>query len=203
MVGGRTRDRPGAISPAGVSFRDGRLVEGDMRPLVLLPVLAALLMLLPAGAASGATISPPGNSGITQYTEVVPTAGGGKPSRNSRSGKVSPLSKRQRLALGRAGADGRQLASVVAGTSPDGQRARRLPVVQVKPTASKDKHKSVLATALADSGGGTGDGGLGIPLLAPMLGAALLVGVFALGRRRGLAGRGEGADGPADGEPEA
>ena len=44
--------------------------------LALLIVLAAS----PAALARLKTIAPPGNSGVNQYVEVVPTAGGGRPS---------------------------------------------------------------------------------------------------------------------------
>jgi hypothetical protein len=49
------------------------------RPRAILVVLALALGIVPAAAARNRTIAPPGNSGIGQYVESIPTAGGGQP----------------------------------------------------------------------------------------------------------------------------
>jgi hypothetical protein len=44
-------------------------------------IALVVLLAVPASAeASGRTLAPPGNSGVGQYVEVVPTVGGGRPS---------------------------------------------------------------------------------------------------------------------------
>jgi hypothetical protein len=168
-----------------------------MRLLASAVVVAALASPIVApAAAKTSTVSPPGNSGLTQYLEVVPTASGNKPSKNVKKEK-SPLSGRQQQRLAEAGSDGRALLKVVSGTSPQHpskpKRARKAPAKTTVTTATQTptqttpagKRKGVLATAFVTSDGGNGDGGLGIPLVVPMLVVAALAGGFALGRRRG------------------
>jgi hypothetical protein len=157
-----------------------------MRRFLLTATLLALVA-APGVATAATTNSPPGNSGLSQYLEVVPTAGGGKPSRNAGAGKPN-LPARQTGTLTRQGADGQQLLRVVAGTSPDAPKhkakhAKRKPVTPKRVTATRDREHGALATAFTGGGGGRGDGGLGVPLLVPMLIAAGLVGAFAVGRR--------------------
>lgn len=161
----------------------------------------AITVLAAPGAASAAskapTVSPPGNSGLTQYLEVVPTASGGKPSKNVKNDKT-PLSTSQQQRLQRAGSDGQTLLKVVSGTSPEAttptkpkakhrhKPKKKATTTTTLPTTTTSSHKKgVLATAFGTGGGGSGDGGLGIPLAIPMLVAAALAGGFALGRRRG------------------
>jgi hypothetical protein len=172
-----------------------------MRLIATAAAVAALVTPAAASAASRPpTNSPPGNSGLTQYLEVVPTDSGAKPSKSVRKDRT-PLSSRQQQRLQRAGADGKALLGVVAGTSPAPVAAKRpaakrkagkrkhaaatttMPAPTTKPSSAKQR--GVLATAFVTGGGGSGDGGLGIPLAIPMLVAAALAGGFALGRRRG------------------
>jgi hypothetical protein len=179
-----------------------------MRLLASAVAIAALASPIVApAAAKTSTVSPPGNSGLTQYLEVVPTASGNKPSKNVKKDK-SPLSDRQQQRLAKAGSDGRALLKVVSGTSPQHpskpKRARKVPAtttattptVTQAQTTSAGKGKGVLATAFVTNDSGSGDGGLGIPLIVPMLVVAALAGGFALGRRRGDHGV------PDDGAPQ-
>jgi hypothetical protein len=178
-----------------------------MRPI--LPTLAlSVALALPAVAhAQGQTNAPPGNSGITQYVEVVPNASGGKPSKNVRSkANRSPLSARQQKQLAASGADGQQLSQVVAGTSPSTasatpakkpahpskKKAKKPTRTTADSTSSQLKDAAAVAAAFSksDGGGGGGASGIGVPLIALMALSALLVGAMTLLRRRGGAGPG-------------
>ncbi len=63
-------------------------------------------------------LAPPGNSAVSQYLEVVPTAGGSEPPRSGSGGHASTLSPGQRHVLSRYGSEGRTLIAVVAATAP-------------------------------------------------------------------------------------
>ena len=63
-------------------------------------IALAILLALPAVAeASSRTLAPPGNSGVSQYVETVPTAGGGRPTSTVHPGG------RSRRPPGRSGRD--------------------------------------------------------------------------------------------------
>ena len=77
-----------AAPPSGgdrASNCDGRASCQPARPLNVslcmrrVAIALALLLALPASAEASKTIAPPGNSGVGQYVETVPTAGGGRP----------------------------------------------------------------------------------------------------------------------------
>lgn len=161
-------------------------------------VLAAVaaVLLLPAVASAQTTVNaPPGNSGISQYLEVVQGASGGKPSKDARKDDVKPPP-----ALRRAGQDGQRLAAIAAGTSPaptaqalgeharsqqKGKAKRRGGTGQPQAVHAKKDDSSSKALAAAFTGSATGgSGGLGIPLIVPMLISAVVVGLAAWGARR-------------------
>ncbi len=85
-------------------------------------VIAACALEAP-GAALGAPkppkyLAPPGNSAVSQYLEVVPTAGGSEPPRSGGAGHTPTLSPGQRHVLSRYGDEGRTLIAIVAATAP-------------------------------------------------------------------------------------
>jgi hypothetical protein len=106
-----------------------------------------VVFILPAAAAAKDrthTIAPPGNSGVSQYVETIPTAKGGQPtssvqnggggSTHSRgggggtsggggpgSGGGSAISTPTKRALDSQGADGRAAAAVLSATAPTGR----------------------------------------------------------------------------------
>ena len=98
-----------------------RLTRNIGPAIVGLGALAALV--LPAGAlAKRTTVAPPGNSGISQYLEVVPTAAGpsppsvgGGPVGGGQGGVLTDL---QRHRLDGSGPNGRTLVTVVDATAP-------------------------------------------------------------------------------------
>ena len=84
--------------------------------------LAAFALAAP-GSAGAAAVIPPGNSAATQYTEVIPTAGGPKGTdhaqeqgRERTPSEVLGAHKTQRLQA--QGAEGRAVAEMVAETAP-------------------------------------------------------------------------------------
>ncbi len=89
----------------------------------ILPVTIVVLGLAAtASAKTRVTVAPPGDSGISQYAEVVPTGAGGSPPRPGGGpgggGQASVLSPTQRSQLDALGPNGRTLESVVDATAP-------------------------------------------------------------------------------------
>jgi hypothetical protein len=92
-----------------------------------------LALALPASApAKNRTYAPPGNSGVNQYVESVPTAGGKKPANSVHAGGGSggggggssssiPASTQQQFA--RQGAAGRAAIALAQATAPSGGSA--------------------------------------------------------------------------------
>src|ERR1700722_19400619 len=60
----------------------GRLLRADPRLCTTLALGVTSMLALPAAAFAGGrgTVAPPGNSGVSQYVEDVPTVKGNKPS---------------------------------------------------------------------------------------------------------------------------
>jgi hypothetical protein len=98
-----------------------------------LAILVALAVPSAAAAKHRGPSFPSGNSAVNQYVEVVPTASGGKPSRNihptvgggsssSKGGGGGPtaVAPSTSAALSRSGALGKQAAAVAQATAPSG-----------------------------------------------------------------------------------
>jgi hypothetical protein len=187
--------------------------------LIAVPIVATLALAVPSGAVADDSVAPPGNSGISQYLEVVPTAGGNKPAnKHSRARKVLNHHQNTRL-VKVGGADGQRLANLVNATSPAGSSSaapsksgthakhkaknkaknkNKKSTQQTTTTSSDDRQAHAVAAAYGNGGDGGGPGsGIGVPLIVLMGAAALLVGAAALGRR--LAG---GGGGGTEGEPQ-
>jgi hypothetical protein len=179
--------------------------------IVLLTIVLAFA--IPGVAAAATTNAPPGNSGISQYLEVVPSSTGGKPSSRDPN-KPSPLSKQAQGTLDKS-KDGQTLSRVIDNTAPE--PTATTPAAKHKATKKKAKTTTSTTTTQAGggddktstaaqdaeavalaykggSGGGGGGSGIGVPLIVLMAGAALVVGAIAAVRHR---------SGPsADAEPE-
>lgn len=183
-----------------------RQLTSRMAPLALVLALAS-----PAVAsAKTKTIAPPGNSGIGQYVESVPTASGGRPtgtvhrgggsqgsgggipgggSGGSGPGSGSAVSASTTRALGAQGADGAAAASLARATAPS---SRSHGTGSSKTTGSRPNSTAANAPQTGSptssvfkalTGSSTG-GGLG-PVLPVVLIVSLLGGaVLALRRRR-------------------
>ena len=91
-----------------------------IRILMALVTVATLAVALPAAAAatSPVLLAPRGNSGVTQYAEVVPTDQGATPPRAGGAAVSSPVTLAQQRRFDRLGADGRTLAAVTKATAP-------------------------------------------------------------------------------------
>ena len=93
-------------------------------------VLAALVFAAPA-LAQDEVIAPPGNSGVEEYLEVVPGAGGDKPASGGKSGSASAPTPAEALgadnakALEAMGSDGKAAAAAAAAGSPTDRRTAR------------------------------------------------------------------------------
>jgi hypothetical protein len=149
-------------------------------------------------------LAPPGNSALTQYLEVVPTAagpappraGGGSPGAGGGSGGT--LSARAVAKLAHLGSEGKLLVSVVGATAPTAQAGASEPPGSAQGGATSPSPAGQLPRASQLSGAGaaspvssllvaaTGrDGGGGVGFLLPLLMAAVFaVVVFVVVRRR-------------------
>jgi hypothetical protein len=149
-----------------------------MRLAVPLLTCAALAVFAPAASAADKT-APPGNSGISQYLQVVPSASGPKkpqpPAKNR-----GALTEGQRRRLVKSGADGRTLARLVASTAPIPASAS----TGAGKSKSDTKPQSA-SSSVARSVAGSGGTGLGIALPILMVGAVVgAVAITILRRRR-------------------
>jgi hypothetical protein len=138
-------------------------------------LLASLALAAPALAQEDKVYAPPGNSGIGEYLEVVPGAGGDKPASGGGGGTGSAPSQPAE-ALGSAnakslealGADGKAAATAAAAGSPTTAKAARDRARKRSANESKLTESSSIATqtsgnevtsvarALSGEGGGVG-----------------------------------------------
>jgi hypothetical protein len=131
-------------------------------PILLIAVVAVAL---PAAAsARGCThsIAPPGNSGVNQYVETVPTAGGGCPtstihSGGTHGGAVSPGTTH---ALSSLGANGRGAAAFADATGTVRARTSQVRASQ-KHKGSSSHSQTTLGGPSGGSGGSGGNSGSG------------------------------------------
>jgi hypothetical protein len=154
-------------------------------------------LVLPASAmAAKVTIAPPGNSGVSQYQEDVPTAKGNQPSSTiapgggggggggtKGPGASSGLSSSTLRALDNQGSAGRKAAALAEATAPGAGHPARPPANKIT-GGSQDSGSSPISSVVKALTGSSSSGGLGpllpIILLASLFGAAAL----ALLRRR-------------------
>ena len=146
-----------------------------------------VLLVLPASAlAKPRTIAPPGNSGVSQYQEDVPTAKGNRPTNTivpgggshgggSSGGTISTSTLR---ALDKQGSAGRKAAALAEATAPGSTPPAK------SGGANTDPGSSPVSSVVKALTGSSSSGGLGpllpIILIVSLLGAAAL----ALLRRR-------------------
>lgn len=156
---------------------------------VLLAVFSSLLGPSAALAKTpGKGYAPPGNSGVSQYIEDVPTASGGKPSSSvvippsggsGGSGGVGsssiPASVSQKL--DRDGRNGRQADALAKATSGASGSGHARPAVRA---ATAPPSRQVLSAL----DGSTGGGGLGVLLPVILIGSLVVVSAAGLLRRR-------------------
>jgi hypothetical protein len=170
------------------------------RPLLTGVLLAALALPSTAGAAS---FAPPGNSGIDQYRETIPDAGGNgtTPRHHGPARHDSAVSSGTRGQLSALGSEGRQTAAAADTTAPPGVTAtasgssraagsKRTRPASAPPapsgtttvTGSGDSPLTTLARVLT-TGAGSGAGmGVALPLL--LAAGVFMAAGFVLRRRR-------------------
>jgi hypothetical protein len=152
-------------------------------------VLTAALALGVAAPAAADTVAPPGNSGVDQYMEVVPSAKG--PS--APGGQQGALSSTVQRKLQSQGADGQRLAQIVkttapvrSGTTKPSRPTRKAAVKQsaADRAAPLPRGDSPLASVAKAIGDGSGSGGMGAVLPLLLIVSTTVLAAFALWRRR-------------------
>jgi hypothetical protein len=150
-------------------------------------LVATLLLGAPASAGASRVIAPPGNSGVGQYVEVVPTAGGGTPLGSHHPGQGAALPASTVKRLNGLGPDGKALAAFAQQTGTPRIRGHRTALPGSK--ASSPAGPQVLPPASplrASAPAAVGGLGAGLPIA---LGAiALAAAAVAVGRRMRPAG---------------
>jgi hypothetical protein len=175
-----------------------------MRSLIIGLIVAAAL---PAGAIAagsprlpGRALLPQGNSGVNQYIESVPTAGGQRPTysvnptRPGSQGASAGLAPAVRSGLARQGEAGRQTARLAHDYAPPKHRSPRRHAAgaaggsstQGTPSGGStgDRGPSAAAILVRSVTGFTSEGGLGAGLAVLLVLAALGAGGLGLARRR-------------------
>jgi hypothetical protein len=164
--------------PAGLTARRcqpgaARAVWILVRPAAIVAA-CALALLAPAAASAQETNAPPGNSGIDEYLETVPSASGNRPTGRILSGRpgTRPTPERAARALRGRGRDAQAPERLVRETAPrqaSRGRARGGRTGATEPPgAGGDSPLRSVARAVTGDGGG---GGMGAALLAILLGA--------------------------------
>lgn len=173
----------------------------------------AILLAAPVSAqASVHTIAPPGNSGVGQYLETLPTAGGNQPTNTvhpnaggvgggagggqsggppttggalgagGSDGSGVTIAPATRRALAAQGPTGAAAAALAQATAP--RTAHPSPAVGRDGAASPSDGSSPAASVFKALTGSTSGGGLGPLLPIALIGSLLAGGVLALVRRR-------------------
>jgi hypothetical protein len=163
-----------------------------------LVTLVVVLAALPSAAqAHSRPVVPPSNSGADQYVEIIPTAGGGRPShtvhaggrRPGGPGALPPGTQQAMSSQGALGAQAAQFAQATApanvvashatatsrrrgSTHPSSRRTSTAPATTV-PAVPASASSSVMDSLTGGSGGGVGLA-LPIVLAATLLGVVLI-----------------------------
>ena len=173
-----------------------------------------VVLAMPASAVGKGRLAPPGNSGVSQYVESVPTAGGGQPTtsvhplggpgarggsgrggRGPGSGAGGTIPAATQRALDQQGADGRSAAALALATAPAtfrGQagsgRSGNAGAYGGSSSTSPSQHASasspVSSVFRALTGSSSSGSGLGVLLPIILVVCALLLSVVAVLRRR-------------------
>src|SRR4051794_15121080 len=150
-----------------------------MRRIALLACCLGILGTAPALAQQ--TVAPPGASGVDEYLETVPGAGGNRPTSSTANGSPGSsshaLSSAQRRALDRLGSDGRKAAALAQRTAPAGAKAAKRSGAPLAPSGSGEPFGQTVVRALGGSGGGMG-------IVLPSFLVISLLALVAIGLRR-------------------
>jgi len=177
--------------------------------------LIALLALPASAVAKGGTetIAPPGNSGVSQYLETIPTAHGGQPtstvhrggghsvaggggngSSGGSPGGGSSVSSSTQRALDSQGSAGRTAAAFILATAPSGTRSSNQghgsgatngsTGKSSSPAAPEESGASPASSVFHALTGSTSNGGLGSLLPVILIASLLAISTAALILRR-------------------
>jgi hypothetical protein len=162
----RVRDRKGR---SGLS-RLGAFCAG-------LVLAAALPCAAAAGAPTPPQNAPPGNAGVQEYVETVPSGAGHRHTHGiaRARGRSGALGASARQALAALGTEGAATAELAEASAPDG-RSRR----PVSPGDGLSFPGAVLERAL----GGSGPGGMGLVFPLLLILSAIAAAGYSLWRRR-------------------
>lgn len=127
---------------------------------IAVAIASAVALTPPAAAQARHVIAPPGNSGVEQYVEVVPSAEGNLPVNGSGTGHGAALPKTTRQRLEASGAEGRAAASFARSTG-------------AAPSAHHRKGGGGSAHSKGSAGGGGSGGGSGSGGSPPPIGPAV------------------------------
>lgn len=165
---------------------------------VLVLLISAILATAPASAWAQTTIAPPGNSGVAQYFESVPSAGGNAP---PAQGDGSGIDRKTDRALQAAGSEGRALAQALRaapapplaraaasdtrkGSGPEQPAHKAAESVGTRnPSAESGSAGSLSRSVATAFGGDSGSSGSGWALPIFLLVSALAVAAVAAVRR--------------------
>jgi hypothetical protein len=139
-------------------------------------LIATLVLTLAPAAQADRVSAPPGNSGVDQYFETVPTATGNRPPGEAGKSGNPLVSARTQRQLARLGPNGRTAAALAQRTAPTPSRT---PVAR----SATGGGGSSLAAILHAIGGGD-SGGMGLLLPAILIASAVGAGGIAILRRR-------------------
>jgi hypothetical protein len=181
---GAADTRLGLDREATVSPRGRRPYSVHMTRALAALVVLALAVPTVSAAQAPQTNAPPGNSGIDEYLETVPGAGGNKrprpPGQRKRRG-TDALTAAQRARLERLGPDGKALADAVEATADTPAPASRR---KNEIAASRSEGRSPLTEVLSTVSGSDGGSGMGVVLPALLIAALLAALLLVLLRRR-------------------
>lgn len=153
-----------------------------------LTLLVAAVGSLAIGGTIAAAAPPPGDAGISQYVETVPTSGGGQVAGSG--GKHKPLTPAQRTALRKKGGKDAGVLNRLSTSSAYGAPQKSLSAASTaKQTAKSAPQQSgagattatttTIGRSASSSGASSGSGGSRLPLLLAIVAAAAVLATIA------------------------
>jgi hypothetical protein len=152
--------------------------------------LTALVLAVPAVARAGDSNAPPGNSGIDEYLESVPDAGGNRPTPQPDRKRNEPAPEKRAPAAGATVGEAAPKPAVETATprAAEPRAARRRAArrrARARKRAPREPQTEVAPAAVRRAATGSGDDGMGPALPIILLGSlAAAIGFVLLKRRR-------------------
>jgi hypothetical protein len=151
-------------------------------------LILTLLILGLSASAVGAQNAPPGNSGVDQYLEAVPSTSGSTPTGGAKSGgsaSGSVLTPTQKKALVAQGSDGEAVARLAQkyGTKGTGRKHKTRTALAADPPTSQSSNPSAFGALSRAVLPGADAGGMGPALPALLVAIAVSGAGMAVVRR--------------------